>query len=329
MKATRLRVRSFFTITVVMLALGAAHARAQERRTVRFPAGPLTAVVVFEDPGVAKLEPELRKLLAGAFTRYRALFGGPPRGADGRSLHTITITLLSGRVGEGEADPGTVRVAVGEQPVFGFYDWRLTILHECFHLWNGESFRYASGGEQWFNEGISEFYAVQTAARLGLIDPLHAVAITSTGLGFYASAPGLGTVSLTDAAQTPELKFRNYFLVYEGGWMAGLVLDHDIRTRTKGKHSLDDLMRRMYSSFDRPDRRYTTDDVVAQLRAATNFDYTPFFERHIRGATPIPVANHLSLGNAAFALTAPGANPRVPALDRYLAQSLGVFGTAR
>src|SRR5262245_51270300 len=213
MKSMRVDVRRIFTIAAAMLALGAAHARAQGRRTVRFPAGPLTAVVVFEDASVAKLEPELRKLLAGAFTRYRDLFGGTPRGAGRRTLDTINITLLSGRVGEGEADPGTVRVVVGEQPVFGFYDWRLTILHECFHLWNGESFRYASSGEQWFNEGITEFYAVQTATRLGVIDPLRAVAITSTGLGFYSSAPDLGTVSLTDAAQTPDLKFRNYFLV--------------------------------------------------------------------------------------------------------------------
>jgi predicted metalloprotease with PDZ domain len=177
--------------------------------------------------------------------------------------------LASAVVSEGEISPGLVRISLGEQPVFGFYDWRLVVLHEVFHLWNAGSFRYVSGAEQWFNEGITEFYTMQTAARLKLIAPLQAVDIAATSLGFYGSASDFGTISLTRAASTPDLKFRNYFLVYNGGWMAGLVLDHDIRARTNGRKSLDDPMRRMYENFDRGARLYSTDAIVAQLKAAT------------------------------------------------------------
>ncbi len=207
---------------------------------------------------MAELEPEVRSLLEGAFLRYSDLFGGRPRDATGLPLDSITISLVSAPVGEGDAIPGAVRIAVGEHPVFGFYDWRLTLLHETFHLWSAHSFRYAGGAEQWFNEGITEFYTAQTAARLGLLEPLRAVGIAATALGFYASAPGLGTLALVDAADTPALKFQNYFLVYTGGWMAGLVLDHDIRTRTDGQRSLDDLMRRMYQLFDHERRLFDT-----------------------------------------------------------------------
>ncbi|HEY9228389.1 MAG TPA: hypothetical protein VIP11_17155, partial [Gemmatimonadaceae bacterium] len=195
---------------------------------------------------MARLESELRALLPGALSRYRELFGGLPLGSNGRPLDTVTVDITAAPVGEGTADAGIVRVAVGEVPAFGFYDWRLVLLHEVFHLWNGESFRYSSGAEQWFNEGITEFYTMQTAARLGVVDPLRAVDVTAIGLGFYGSAPDLGTRAIVDAASTPELKFRNYFLVYGGGWMAGLILDHDIRTRTRGRRSLDDLMRRRH-----------------------------------------------------------------------------------
>jgi len=280
--------------------------------------------VVFGDAGVAKFEGELRTLLTGAVSRYHGLFGGPPRGPNGNRIDTITIQLASAVVSEGETSPGLVRISLGEQPVFGFYDWRLVVLHEVFHLWNAGSFRYVSGAEQWFNEGVTEFYTMQTAARLKLLEPLQAVDIAATSLGFYGSAPALGTISLTRAASTPDLKFRNYFLVYNGGWMAGLVLDHDIRNRTNGRKSLDDLMRRMYENFDRGARLYSTDAIVVQLRAATGIDYTAFFDQHVRGPAPIPVARHLSLGNLAFALTARAANARPREMDQHLMASLGL-----
>src|SRR5262245_37516898 len=124
--------------------------QAQPSRTIRFPAGPVTAVVQFRDPTVARLESELRTLIPGTLSRYHELFGGPPRGSNGRPLDTITVDITAAPVGEGTADAGIVRVAVSENPAFGFYDWRLVLLHEVFHLWSGESFRYASGAEQWF-----------------------------------------------------------------------------------------------------------------------------------------------------------------------------------
>ncbi|MGH7462017.1 MAG: hypothetical protein ACREMA_13465 [Longimicrobiales bacterium] len=303
-------------------------AQAQPYRTARFAAGPLNAVVIFQDANVARREPELQSLLRGAFSRYHEFFGGPPRGPTGSALDTVTVSLASAPVGEGDANPGTVRIVVGEHPVFGFYDWRLLLLHETFHLWSAHSFRYASAAEQWFNEGVSEFYAAQTAARLDLIDPLRAVGVTATALGFYVSAPQLGAVALMKAANTTQSKFQNYFLVYYGGWMAGLVLDHDIRTRTNGQRSLDDVMRRMYRSFDRQ-RLYTTADVVAEIRTVTGIDYTHFFEQHIRGPAAIPVSQHLSLGNLAFALTARAANARASAIDAHLLASLGLDPVVR
>jgi hypothetical protein len=44
---------------------------------------------------------------------------------------------------------------------------------------------------------------------------------------------------------------------------------------------------RMYENFDRRTRLYATSDIVVQLRAATEIDYKPFFERHIQGPTPL------------------------------------------
>ncbi len=318
------KVRLVLTLVAVLVLGSAACAEAQSPRTIRFAAGPLAAIVVFRDTEVSRIESELRAFLPGAFSRYHKLFGGPPRGAGGLPLDSVVITLASAPVGEGDADPGVLRIAVGEHPTFGFYDWRLTLLHEAFHLWSGESFRYVGGAEQWFNEGVSEFYAVQTAARLGLIDPLQAVGITATALGFYESAPGVGTVPLTEAARTQELKFRNYFLVYAGGWIAALVLDRDIRARTHNERSLADLLRRLYRTFDAQQRLYSTAQIPDELRVATGLDYTPFFKAHIQGPSALPIADHLSLGNLAFALTARAANARGPAMDTFLVLSLGL-----
>lgn len=293
--------------------------------TARFTAGAMEVTVVFRDAEVGALENELRTVLTGGLNRYEALFGGPPRNPDGTSTDRLLVDVTSAPLGEGDADPGIIRLTVGRRSYFGFYDWQLTLLHEAFHLWNAESFRYADGREQWFNEGASEFYALQTAASLGLIAPDRVPAVAGMVAGFYAGATGLGELSLRDAGATPELKRDHYFLVYHGGWIALLVLDHDIRRRTANLHSLDEVMRRLYRLYDARRRRYDMHDLVEALRLASGASYEDFFARYIDGRETIPVADRFDAGALAMTLSAraSGLRPRA-ALDTFLLASLGI-----
>ena len=256
---------------------------AQAQRPVRFSAGDMQVTVQYADRATAAIDAELRQVLSGALERYQALFGAPPRGGP-----ALRVEVSSADEGEGDADPGIIRLVVGRQPAFGFYDWRLTLLHEAFHLWNAESFRYADGHEEWFNEGASEFYALQTAVRLGIVTASRATVIADTVRARYRSAVGLGRISMRDAGATPELKRQHYFLVYHGGWLAARQLDRDIRSHSHEQKSLDDLMRALFRGFDADQHRYTMTDLIAQIDALTGDDFRPFFRRYIDGTDTLP-----------------------------------------
>jgi len=307
---------------VVALLWAPSLARAQtDARTVKFRAASIGVTLRFQTDSLATLAPEMQRILTLGLERYRLLFGGPARTTTGHASDTLSVEVMSDRFGGGDSGPGVLHLTIGARPVFGFYDWRLTLLHEAFHLWNAESFRYASAREQWFNEGMSEFYALQTATHLGLIDGVEAIRIAATAVGFYTSAFEQDKLSLTNAGMQ---KRKHYFLVYDGGWTAALIMDHDIRDRTKGAKSLDDVMRWMYSNFDRV-RMYHTRDVARGIKAATGLNYDSFFARFIEGRVALPVAAALNLGELAMAYDARRSGiTQGPPVDATLLASLGI-----
>jgi predicted metalloprotease with PDZ domain len=295
--------------------------------TDQFDAAGLAVSVRFSNATVARRAPELKKVLSGGLERYTELFGGPPRDSTGAPLKSLAVTVASGPIGAGDADPGVLRITIGPGPMFGFYDWRMTVLHEAFHLWNAESFRYQGPAEQWFNEGVSEFYAMQTAAKLGLISDMEAIRIAGIAVGYYTSALGYGKLSFRSAGAT---KGQHYFLVYYGGWVAALVLDRDLRGRTHNHRSMDDVVRRLYADFNRDTKQYTNDNVGVAILQTANEDYSVWFRNHIEGPTPIPVSNVLNLGDLARFMQARRAGiSDVPAPDSLLQASLGILKQAK
>ena len=103
------------------------------------------------------------------------------------------------------------------------------------------------------------------------------------------------------AGQNNKTKFQNYFLIYHGGWVVAMVLDHDIRKRTKEQACLDDLMRWMYLHFPRDKSLYQAKDILVGLASIVDYDYTPFYDKYINGKKTIPVSNYLPLSDALWA----------------------------
>ena len=84
---------------------------------------------------------------------------------------------------------------------------------------------------------------------------------------------------------------------YPKGELIGMVMDLLIRGRSKGKSSLDDVMRRMYEEFylKSPNtsyylrgRGYTTEDVEQMASKVAGFGFADFFKRHIRNTEVLP-----------------------------------------
>ena len=263
----------------------------------------MTVRVRYGDRKAAELDARVREIAGTAIESYTALFGRVPDDARGEPLHELALTIAHGPGRGGESDPGLVSVTIGERPVFGFYGWELTLLHELFHLWSAGTFRHETCAEPWFDEGVAELYTLRTAVEIGFLSPEEVVSATSTLLGFYLSATDIGKLSLREAGSTPEEKRAHCFLVHDGG-LAALF-----------------LMRWLAEHFDRGGRLYDMDDLINGLRETTGVDVRAFFTRYVDGLEPVPVGQYLDLGRLSFDLAAAGAE-RSP--DPYLSAALGI-----
>lgn len=302
--------------------------------TSRFTASGISVTIAHSSDARAFVA-EATNVIRAGLDEYVGVFGGPPRDGVGQASRALTVRLSVGVSNEGDSDPGIVSLTIAERPLFGFYSWQLVLLHELFHLWSAGSFRYQDDREQWFNEGATEYYTLRTATRRGFVRPETAPAIAAMAAGFYASAPGLGRLSLREAGRTPANKRANYFLVYHGGWMAATLIDVDLRRRSNGTRSLDDLLRWLYQNRDAQTRRYTLDDLVTALRTRTGRDYGQFVSQYIDGTTTLPLSAYVDFGGAAFdiyrqkaidELQTRGRTPPVqrPQLEPAVAGALGI-----
>ena len=308
------------------LALTSLSARAQlpGQNIVNFRAVGMDVTIRYREDRLRQMDSQVRGVLIGALERYTELFGGRPRSADGQPLAQLTLHVQSDPLGAGDAEAGVLHLLVGRQPVFGFYDWRLTLVHEAFHLWSAESFRYAGPAEQWFNEGAAEFYALQTAARLELFDDVTTIRNAATMVGYYASAVGQDRMSLTEAGQQ---KSAHHFLVHHGGFTATLLLDRAIRGRSSNAKSMDDVMRWLFAGFDRSSRLYSTMDLARGIREAAGHDAAELFAKSILGRLPLPVSSVANLGELARGVQAGRSGIRdAGPPDALLLASLGLSG---
>jgi predicted metalloprotease with PDZ domain len=278
----------------------------------------------FKDKRSLDIEPETTKLISDAFVLYSKFFGGLPRDKWGKTYSDFTVHLKYGKHLGGEADPKIIMMTWNEKKLFGFASWQTILLHELFHLWNAESFRYKDGREQWFNEGFTEYYTYKTAVQLGLISASDMLSTASKPIGLYSASSGLGKISMRAAGASNQTKFDNYFLVYHGGWVVAMVLDHDIRKRTKGSKgskSLDDLMRWLYGNFHRNKKLYSMNDLIQGLVDVTGVDYSHFFNAYIDGKMTIPVSDNLPLSDAIWAFEFEKQNCQN---YRYVYETLGI-----
>lgn len=183
--------------------------------------------------------------------------------------------------------------------------------HEFLHTWNLMRLRpvergglsYKPAGRTtglWWSEGLTMFYADLLARRAGI--PAYdstRVAHLEASIVRYLANPG-------NAAVSPE---RASFAEYGGqpgslgdfdpsvhlqGEMLGAMLDLVVRDATDDRRSIDDVMRLMMNRFS-GERGFTGADIERAVADACGCSVKPFFDAHVRGATPIEFDRYLRL----------------------------------
>jgi predicted metalloprotease with PDZ domain len=239
------------------------------------------------------------------FDEYTFLihFAADDRSGDGMEHLTSTQIIQPGAL----ADPGLYEGTLG------------TVAHEFFHVWNVKRLRPQELGPWdftrplatrglWVAEGFTNYYGHLMLRRAGLWDDrefLRREAETIRGIEsaqgshlMSAEESSLSAPFLDDAPHAQLTNLRNTAIsYYPKGELIGMVMDLLVRGRTKGKASLDDIMRDMYeefylkspnSSYYLRGRGYQTEDLERVASHRAGFDLSDFFKRHIRDVEVLP-----------------------------------------
>ncbi len=172
--------------------------------------------------------------------------------------------------------------------------------HEFFHLWNVKRIRpvemwpYDYHAEQytpllWWSEGVTDYYADLTNVRSGLWGTSGFLANASSDIGQVESVPEPWSVEDgSEATWINEVYVNSSQLYYPKGATLGLLLDISIRDATDNAHTLDEVMRALYTRYYRQNRGFATADLLSELRTAGMPDVDTFYRRYIDGREPLP-----------------------------------------
>jgi len=201
------------------------------------------------------------------------------------------------------------------------YERFLTLTsHEFFHVWNVKRLRAAGLGPfdytqeayttlLWAMEGITEYYTDLLLLRAGLLTQERYLERLADDIVTLQTTPGRQVQSLECASfdawiklyRPDENSINTSVSYYLKGAIVAALLDLEIRRRTAGERSLDDVMRHLYRTYpiDRPgvaDRH----GYIQAIKDVTDQDLTDFFDRYIAGTDELPYDD--VLGAAGLAL---------------------------
>ena len=212
-------------------------------------------------------------------------------GADGalEHLNSVTIGAQSQNLSRGLADVFQVTS------------------HEYFHTWNlmrvrpveRVGVRYRPAGPTpvlWWSEGVTIYFSdlLLRRAKLPVNEPTRAAHLESK-IATYLLTPGYSRISperVSLAGDDPLALGDDYASVYLQGELLGSMLDLLIREATRGRRSLDDVMRTLSEQFT-PERGITGQDIERAVHDVCGCDAHSFFEAHVRGARPIDFDRYL------------------------------------
>ncbi len=211
-------------------------------------------------------------------------------------------------------------IAPGALADNGVYENALvTVAHEFFHVWNVKRLRPHELGPWdftrplntrglWVAEGFTNYYSHLMLRRAGIWDEQKFLQREAQTVSAIENAQGSGLMSaeesslsapfIDDAPHAQQTNLGNTAVsYYPKGELIGMVMDLLVRGRTKGKSSLDDVMRYMYeefylkspnSSYYLRGRGYHPEDLERVVSQVAGVDFSDFFKRHIRSVEVLP-----------------------------------------
>lgn len=188
-----------------------------------------------------------------------------------------------------------------------------TFAHEYFHAWNAEAiYPHAYDGALtrpltyidllWFQEGVTNYYADLVLVRTGIVASKNFYSSLSETITQFETGAGRGFLSLADSSTIAGSGASEDLDYYSGGEAAGLLLDLQIRLATRGRRSLDDVMRRLYAQSRKTGYTgYTEENIIAAVNSEAGTNLKPFLHRLVHEKDRIDYSS--SLENTGLSVT--------------------------
>lgn len=249
------------------------------------------------------------------------LFGGLPY-----AHYLFLLHLTPGGRGGLEHKTSTTLLASPDsfETQDGYDDLLSLFAHEFFHLWQIKRTRpqglvpldYSRENYTrllWLFEGGTSYYDWLILRRAGLVDAQTYLKHLASEIARLEDTPGRFAQSLEEASfdawiklyRPDENSVNSTVSYYLKGEVVCALLDLEIRTRSRGARSLDDVMRYLWEEYGSKDRPVPESAVEAVFAAATDVDLSDAIDAMVRTTAPLPYER--VLGAAGLALrTRPG-----------------------
>lgn len=186
------------------------------------------------------------------------------------------------------------------------------LAHEFFHLWNVKRTRakvlgpfdylkLPKTGALWWLEGVTDYYASLLPYRYqewtrdqffdGVVRNLEAVRANPARLEI---SPYMASYRV-DEANNGRGNSQGYKISYYNlGWLAGMCLDIEIRSKTGNQHSLDDVARGLYDLCKDNKPGFEEGEIRNQCVRFGGPDLGPFFDKVVMSPGELPVEEQLA-----------------------------------
>lgn len=213
----------------------------------------------------------------------------------------------------------------GFKPESRYKDFLGLVAHEYFHAFNVKRIRPDALGPfdyenenytrlLWVAEGGTEYFAGLLLLRAGLISDKEFLQGKADTIQQLQRRPGRFETSLEEASFDAWIKYyrqdensiNNQISYYDKGEIVNMMLDITIRSASRGKKSLDDVFKYLYTDYYKKGRNFTPEDFqkAAELAAGRSLD--DFFSKYVRGETDIDY--NAIVGDLGLQLNAVNAN---------------------
>jgi predicted metalloprotease with PDZ domain len=218
------------------------------------------------------------------------------------------------------------------------------VAHEFFHLWNVKRIRPDALGPfdytqenytrlLWVAEGFTDYYASLFLRRAGLVSDRQYLDQQARAFQNVQNTPGRLEQSAEESSfdawikqyRPDENTINSTISYYDKGAVLGLLLDLEIRKRSGGARSLDDVMRALYKDFYKRGRNYTPEDFQREAEAAVGSSLEDFFRRYVRGHDELDYNAALEVAGLRLD-TASNAAGRPATEEAYLGATLDQVG---